>query len=207
MTDPAEEKRALRAEMKARRAKRTPEEVRAVQEVTPALLFSPRALNLLAKYRTFASYLSAVDEFPTRDLHDHLFLAQAIVSVPRFYNNTKVYNWAELTPFTLLREGPHRILEPAPPVLFPRSAIEVVLTPGLAFDVLGNRLGYGAGIYDRLLTQLRPNIVRIGLAFDFQVFRDELPHEPHDIPMTYIVTESQWIDCHQARAMRRSRNA
>jgi 5-formyltetrahydrofolate cyclo-ligase len=61
-------------------------------------------------------------------------------------------------------------------------------------------------VYDRLLPKLRAGILRIALAYDFQVLRDALPQEAHDLPMDYIVTEKQWIDCRLARRLRRERN-
>lgn len=61
-----------------------------------------------------------------------------------------------------------------------------VLVPGIAFDTSGNRIGQGAGHFDRFLVT-HPG-TRIGLAFSVQI-ADDLPTEPHDVPMNYIVTE------------------
>ena len=64
-----------------------------------------------------------------------------------------------------------------------------LLVPMLAFDRHGTRLGYGGGHYDRTLMKLRVagNVTAIGLAFDEQEFT-ELPVEPHDQPLDYILT-------------------
>ena len=82
------------------------------------------------------------------------------------------------------------ILEPHPdaPEFDPR-AVDVALVPGLAFDLHGTRLGYGAGFYDRLLPRLRPGIPIIGATRDALIV-PELPREPHDVRMTHLVTES-----------------
>jgi 5-formyltetrahydrofolate cyclo-ligase len=73
----------------------------------------------------------------------------------------------------------------APPV--DPGAVELVLVPGLAFDALGHRLGYGAGHYDRLLPTLPPGIPLIGVAIDpLRVAR--LPYEAHDVRMTHLLT-------------------
>jgi 5-formyltetrahydrofolate cyclo-ligase len=64
--------------------------------------------------------------------------------------------------------------------------------PGLAFDFQCHRLGRGAGHYDRLLLRLRPDASRWALGYDCQVV-DELPAEPHDVPVDGVVTPSHRI--------------
>ncbi|MGE4188577.1 MAG: 5-formyltetrahydrofolate cyclo-ligase [Thermoanaerobaculia bacterium] len=70
------------------------------------------------------------------------------------------------------------------------STLEVALVAGLGFDRRGYRLGYGAGYFDRFLAG-RP-FPAIGLAFESQII-DELPVEPHDVPMQLVVTEQRTI--------------
>ncbi|MBX3141274.1 MAG: 5-formyltetrahydrofolate cyclo-ligase [Trueperaceae bacterium] len=88
----------------------------------------------------------------------------------------------------------HRFGQPEPaagtPEVDPRG-IDVVLVPGLAFDVRGYRLGYGKGYYDRLLPLLRPDAAVVGVTLEALVV-PELPHEEHDFRMGYLVTESAW---------------
>ena len=81
------------------------------------------------------------------------------------------------------------ILEPtadAPRVAF--ASVDVVLTPGLVFDARGSRLGFGRGYYDRLFTQLRPDVLRIGVTCE-ALLVDRLPNDPWDAPMTHLSTE------------------
>lgn len=70
----------------------------------------------------------------------------------------------------------------------PSASIEVALVPGVVFDRCGNRLGYGAGFYDRFLALEAPQAIRIGLAFSCQL-ADMIPPLPHDVPMDMVVTE------------------
>lgn len=76
-----------------------------------------------------------------------------------------------------------------------------LLVPGLAFDNHCNRLGRGAGFYDRALAKIntvkRPT--RIGVALDRQVLDEELPKDSHDIPMDLVVTESRRITREERR--------
>lgn len=67
--------------------------------------------------------------------------------------------------------------------------IDAVLVPGLAFDRYGNRLGHGAGYYDRMLPRLRPGIPIIGVAPTGWLV-DDLPAEPHDVAMTHLADET-----------------
>ncbi|HEX7814923.1 MAG TPA: 5-formyltetrahydrofolate cyclo-ligase [Dyella sp.] len=82
--------------------------------------------------------------------------------------------------------------------------LDLVLVPLLGFDRRGNRLGYGGGYYDRsfafLREQGRPTEpLLVGVAYDFQ----ELPvldHQPWDVPLDFIATDSELIDCHATEA-------
>lgn len=197
-------KKAIRAQMRQLRAEVSKQDRFLAGKQAAEMLFDARGLALVPRFRTFASYLSTDEEFPTEELHLSLFQVGAVVAVPRFSQRLQDYHWAPLPPGAPLRQGPHGIWEPAEPLRVSRAAMEVVLVPGLAFDTRGGRIGYGAGIYDRLLAQLRPSVLRVGVAYNCQVLREALPQESHDRLMDYIVTEDHWIDCRRARNVRRS---
>ena len=72
------------------------------------------------------------------------------------------------------------------------EALDVVLAPGVGFDVDGNRLGHGGGHFDRLLARLRRGAVVIGVAFDEQI-TDRLPVEAHDRPVDVVVTPTRTL--------------
>jgi 5-formyltetrahydrofolate cyclo-ligase len=63
----------------------------------------------------------------------------------------------------------------------------VIVVPGLNFDLDGNRIGYGAGYYDRTLVRY-PSAVTIGVAFDFQMIA-EVPVTSTDVPVSLVITE------------------
>jgi len=85
--------------------------------------------------------------------------------------------------------GPYGILQPKRRYIRPvvPELIDLVVVPGLAFDKKGNRLGRGAGYYDKFLAGLPGDTPRIGLAFDFQVLRS-LPALSHDISVTKVIS-------------------
>ena len=74
------------------------------------------------------------------------------------------------------------------------SQLDLVVVPGLVFDSEGNRLGYGRGYYDRLLAEIPKAVPKIGLAFDCQMVAT-VPHEPHDQPVDWVLTESRTLHC------------
>jgi len=68
------------------------------------------------------------------------------------------------------------------------QTIDLVIVPGAAFDMSGNRLGYGAGYYDRFVQRLRPAVPKIALAFACQLIA-EVPVGDYDQKITGLVTE------------------
>jgi len=69
--------------------------------------------------------------------------------------------------------------------------VDLVIVPGVAFDVLGGRLGFGGGYYDRLLERM-PDALRVGLAFDEQLL-GAVPREPHDARVDVVVTPTRVV--------------
>jgi 5-formyltetrahydrofolate cyclo-ligase len=86
------------------------------------------------------------------------------------------------------------LLEPAGPWL-PATALaeaSVVLVPALAVDRTGVRLGRGRGFYDRTLVSRNPHARLVAVIRDEELL-DELPHEPHDVPMTHALTPGRGL--------------
>jgi 5-formyltetrahydrofolate cyclo-ligase len=70
------------------------------------------------------------------------------------------------------------------------STIDVVVTPGVAFDRSGRRVGYGGGFYDRFFPRAGQNSFRVGIGFDLQLVEGDLPSGPFDLGLDGVVTES-----------------
>ncbi|NJN66221.1 MAG: 5-formyltetrahydrofolate cyclo-ligase [Chloroflexaceae bacterium] len=83
---------------------------------------------------------------------------------------------------------------PQPRTFCPAEAAEcqLLVVPLLAFDRSGYRLGYGKGYYDRLLAACHPPLITVGAAFAAQEIA-AVPREPHDLPLNWIVTETEII--------------
>jgi 5-formyltetrahydrofolate cyclo-ligase len=102
-------------------------------------------------------------------------------------NSPVALQWGEYRPGQLVaaRFG---LLEPAGPWL-PATALaeaSVVLVPALAVDRTGVRLGRGRGFYDRTLVSRNAHARLVAVIRDEELL-DELPHEPHDVPMTHAL--------------------
>jgi 5-formyltetrahydrofolate cyclo-ligase len=87
-----------------------------------------------------------------------------------------------------LQKHPYGFWQPPPSDPVPPERVDLALVPGLAFDPLGHRLGYGGGFYDRLLPQLRPGTPVVGVVPEGLVVA-QLPAEKHDQRVTHLVTE------------------
>lgn len=85
-----------------------------------------------------------------------------------------------------LELGTFHIEEPTGSDVTDPSEIELVVVPAVAYDRKGKRLGRGKGFYDRFLKQT--NATKVGVGYEFQLL-DEIPSEPHDIPMDMVVTQ------------------
>ncbi len=70
-----------------------------------------------------------------------------------------------LTDNTKIVKNEYNIPEPVDGIEVPSSKIQVVFVPLLAFDTLGNRVGYGKGFYDQFLSECQPETIKIGLSF------------------------------------------
>lgn len=86
---------------------------------------------------------------------------------------------------------------PVPPggtLLADMTATDVVVTPAVAFNRAGCRLGRGRGYYDRAFRGVLAGALRVGVAYGFQII-DEVPSDSRDEPVNCIVTEASWLEC------------
>ena len=114
------------------------------------------------------------------------------VLLPRYQPEVDAYSACEIhRSFKDLLPGRYSIPEPAPhcpPFLL--KPLDLLLVPGVAFDLLGRRLGRGRGYYDKMLATLSG--VRCGVGFDEQIV-SEIPVAPHDAYLNCILTPTRWL--------------
>jgi 5-formyltetrahydrofolate cyclo-ligase len=102
----------------------------------------------------------------------------------------KAIEFVEVGPKDTFQAGPYNIQEPHPELkAVDPSVLDIIIVPGVGFGPNGERIGMGAGYYDRFLPHA-PQALRIALAFDFQLL-PRLDQKPWDQPVHWIVTESR----------------
>lgn len=79
---------------------------------------------------------------------------------------------------------------------FRNARFDLVIVPGVVFDMYGNRIGYGKGYFDRFLKTVDCTI--IALCFEFQIVENIETH-PYDVPVDFLVTEKAIYQCRQLR--------
>ena len=134
--------------------------------------------------QTIRLYDSMPDEVPTHELRDTLYKQGKTILLPvTLENSLEIRRYKGQKS---LKEGrAFHIMEPTGDVFSSLDKIELVIVPGLSFDLKGNRLGRGKGYYDRFL-KLVPQAYKLGLCFDFQKV-DSVPVEDYDVKMDEIL--------------------
>ncbi|NNM17799.1 MAG: 5-formyltetrahydrofolate cyclo-ligase [Croceitalea sp.] len=107
------------------------------------------------------------------------------IVVPKVTSKNRLNHFL-LTDATVLMPNTLNIPEPVEGIEIPEIKIDVVFVPLLAFDKLGNRVGYGKGFYDCFLQKCTPETIKIGLSFFEPVDKIEDTHEG-DVKLDYCV--------------------
>ena len=138
-------------------------------------------------------FLSMEREVQTQELIERAWTEGKRVAVPRMDWERGTMSAVEMVRgATELERTRHGMLQPARGQAIAPEAIDLVLTPGVAFDGEGGRLGRGGGFYDRFLAQAASagRAAACGLAFECQCVDEPLPGEPTDAGVDLLVTES-----------------
>lgn len=150
--------------------------------------------DLLAGYRgvPVAGYLPIRTEIDPRPAMAEAS-AHGPVAVPVIQGAGQPLCFSRWAPGIALRDGPFGASVPETDDFIEP---EILIVPLVAFDVTGGRLGYGGGFYDRTLELLRSRraTLAVGFAFDAQE-ASELPLEPTDQSLDFIVTETRVLSC------------
>lgn len=199
----ATDKKKLRKEIILRRDSLSPDIRKVKDQAACARLTSMDEYRKAATILLYASFRSEVD---TEYLIRQALADDCIVVLPRCDQSDEtlklfaIREWSDLVP------GCWGILEPleATDRAIDIRSVDIVIAPGVAFDEDCNRLGYGKGYYDKLLSNresvagapLRPLV--IGLAYEEQIV-PSIPCSPHDMKMDFIITDKRNIYCHEPK--------
>ncbi len=150
-------------------------------------------LPVFVKARTVLFYVSCKGEVDTFAMMNRAIELGKKVAVPLVVKEEKKIIPVVIIATHELKTGTYGIPEPQQDNSLGRLPIEeidLVVVPGLAFDRLGNRLGRGAGYYDRLISILPLNTPTIGLAYDLQIVSAIPFLEAHDRPVTVVLSNN-----------------
>lgn len=144
----------------------------------------------LAHARCVATYWPVGGEADPAPLIALVRRAGGTLALPRLADRTAPMMFAEWRAREPLHPGPYGMTQPG--VTAAVVEPDIILTPLVAFDRSGGRLGQGGGHYDRLFAAL-PGAWRVGLAWSVQE-AVALPRDPWDMPLHAILTEREWIE-------------
>ena len=185
-------KNTLRSEMIKKRKNMSSED---------ANIYSKEIINTLINMDIFKNsknimlYLSFKNEVDTFRLVEICLKSNKRVIVPHCVKET-----IEIIPCEIsdvknnLIKTKIGVMEPDPNHLnvFSLDKLDLIIVPGVVFDENCNRIGFGAGYYDRFLSKLNKDVPTIGLCYEYQLI-DIVPTNKYDIPLHSILTEKRLI--------------
>ena len=138
-------------------------------------------------------YMGFGSEIETQRLFERILADAKMAVLPRVDRASQSLILHAVRHISELETNKWGIREPrADAPSLPIDAIEFMLMPGVAFDRSGNRLGYGRGYYDKLLSAASPALARVTAGFACQIV-DAVPVGPNDQKIDMIITENEII--------------
>ena len=154
----------------------------------PPVIPPPQFLALLAPGLTITSYVPVGSEADPSLLAHAAAEAGCIIALPHVITRAAPMRFLAWDTEAALVAGPFGLSQTA----HDATALEpdIILTPLLAFDAKLDRLGQGAGYYDRAFAHF-PNARRIGVAWSVQRV-ESLPTDAWDMRLHAVITEHEW---------------
>lgn len=145
--------------------------------------------DLYQKCERIFLYASVGTEIHTQGLISAAYRQGKVVALPK----CSAFGMMEYYRYTgTLSEGKYHIPEPVSEELLVPKSNDIMIVPGLAFDVNGYRIGQGGGYYDRYLSKYP--CVRVGLCRERFLLKD-IPILWNDIPVDFVITETAVYNC------------
>jgi 5-formyltetrahydrofolate cyclo-ligase len=181
----ADEKKYIRAILTETRASMTAKHAAALSACVQAAFLDSdeyRAARAVVLYCAFGNEVS------TDRIFDAAIASGRAIFFPRVAGDA--LSICEVKSRSDLRPGAYGILEPGTASIDAATLPPcVVAVPGVAFTRFGERIGRGGGHYDRMLAEIPPHAITVGLAYSFQLL-DRVAQSEHDRRLNFVVTES-----------------
>ncbi len=148
--------------------------------------------DLYIKAENIFIYISFGEEIETKSIINKALKDGKKVYIPKIYKEDKSMKAVRLKSINELKENSMGILEPIDDSDYiNKEKIDIIIVPGVVFDLQGNRIGYGGGYYDRYLEDIKEIKNKVVLAYDLQIV-DFIDAETHDIKFDYIITNTRF---------------
>ena len=178
------DKKALRAEIRAKKRALTPAQIEDASRRLAALLFDHPAYQAA---KSVYGYLSYNQEVRTADILRQAQADGKRVAVPKVFGETMKFLW--LDDLSAVAPGAYNIPEPVADGPEADDETALILMPGLAFDPEGHRCGYGGGFYDKYLAAHKEHPT-IALCYGFQMY-EHLDVDEFDIPVDAVIAAEE----------------
>ncbi|MGQ4833551.1 MAG: 5-formyltetrahydrofolate cyclo-ligase [Candidatus Asgardarchaeia archaeon] len=197
MIDPREKKKEIRTLVKKLRRQLSKEDALKLSHKIALNLFSLPEYKIA---KVILIYIAKGNEVSTAEIIDNALKSGKRVFVPVTFPQKREMKFTELFSDwkSCLEKGVYGILEPKKDCRRFDNKIhekaDLIIVPGIAFDVKCGRIGWGGGYYDRFLKRVSKDIPKVGLAYELQIV-DEVPMTENDVRVNIIVTEKRIIRC------------
>jgi 5-formyltetrahydrofolate cyclo-ligase len=159
-----------------------------VKKNSNAIMDKITSLDIYKHSKVVFIYMDFKNEVMTSNLIKRMLSEKKRVVIPYTDSINTVLIPSEITKESDLKQNSFGYFEPKSILPVNIEEIDLVIVPGVVFDMNLNRIGFGKGYYDKILNRLKPSAKKVALAHDFQVLED-IPAEEHDVKMDMIITE------------------
>ncbi|CAN5748217.1 5-formyltetrahydrofolate cyclo-ligase [soil metagenome] len=148
--------------------------------------------RLFLESKVIGLYYPILNEVQTFQIISQAILNLKTVCLPTIVNEQIVF--FKYDPSDRLRIGKYGIKEPEPISENMNHYLDIVITPGVVFDITGNRIGYGKGYYDRFFnSSAYQDMTLVGLGYDFQIKLEKITCNAQDVKMNTLISDKRLI--------------
>jgi len=138
-------------------------------------------------------YYPILNEVQTFQIMSQAVLNLKTVCLPTIVDEQ--ISFFKYDPTKSLKVGKYGIMEPETSSENMNHLLDIVITPGVVFDVTGNRIGYGKGYYDKFFNSIGfQNMTLVGLGYDFQFILEKIICNDQDVKMNTLISEKRMIN-------------
>ncbi len=142
--------------------------------------------------KTIMLYWPLGNETDTRTILEQIFKDGKTAVLPVTNPNTDDIIPVIMHENAEMKTGAYRITEPKNAPTVNKEDIDVIIVPGIAFDLTGARIGFGKGCYDRFLKDTKAK--KVGYCYACQI-TDKIMSDEFDICMDYLITDKELVFC------------